>query len=225
VPEVPQIPQSDRHRVLVERLAADLKPVRPLWSVRVRLALWLLLEALVLSWVALHTSNRFWLKLRTPAYALEVILFAAAGILAGVLALRAAIPGRRLRQGEIALCVGLVVVGIALLMGQPTRTAYPLSQFIQIGLKCANHTCRFAALPLAALWWTVWRGAPLRGGLTGLFIGAAAMLFSFAVMRIGCPIDERLHLITWHLLPAFIVIALSALAGTAWLRFRPRAFG
>ena len=35
-------------------------------------------------------------------------------------------------------------------------------------------------------------------------------------------IDERLHVFTWHLLPALALIALSTLAGGTWLRFRRR---
>lgn len=221
-----QIPRAERHRDLVERLTAELKPVRPLWSVRARLGLWLLLEALVFAWVLSLTSNHFWLKLQhAPTYALEVVLFAGAAILSALLALRAAIPGRRLGQGEIALSAGLMLAGTALLMGQPGRTDYPLSQFIQVGTRCADHTFMLGVPPWVALWWAVRRGAPMRGSLTGLLIGGAAMLSSFALMRLGCPIDERLHLITWHLMPALAVAALSALAGAAWLPFRPRAGG
>jgi Negative regulator of sigma F len=79
-----------------------------------------------------------------------------------------------------------------------------------------------AVLPWLALWWTVKRGAPLRGGISGLWIGAGALFFAFAMMRIAYPIDEPLHLITWHLLPALVGIALSALAGSTWLGFRSR---
>jgi hypothetical protein len=45
------------------------------------------------------------------------------------------------------------------------------------------------------------------------------MLFSFAVMRIDCPLDEPLHLITWHLMPVVLITLLSAIAGAFWLRF------
>jgi hypothetical protein len=62
----------------------------------------------------------------------------------------------------------------------------------------------------------------MSGWLSGLLVGAGALLFSFAVMRISCPIDEPLHLLTWHLLPALLVIALSTAAGAICLRFRPR---
>lgn len=218
-----QITHADRHRALVERLAADLKPVRRLWPISVRLALWLGLEAVVAAWVLLHTRNDFIHKLGHPAYALQALLFALAAIVAATAALRAAIPGRQSRPDAIAFAVASVVVGTAMVAMQPISTADPLDMFIQAGRICAYHTCLLAAAPWAALWFAVKRGAPIRGGAAGLAVGSAALLFSFALMRIGCPNDERLHLLVWHFLPVVIVTALSALAGAFWLRLRHRA--
>jgi hypothetical protein len=36
-------------------------------------------------------------------------------------------------------------------------------------------------------------------------------------VRIACPIDEGLHLLTWHTLPIAMGAALSAIAGARWL--------
>ena len=117
----------------------------------------------------------------------------------------------------------LVLIGTALvLVGEPMRTGYPLGEFLHVGIGCALQTCVLAALPWMALWWAVKRGAPMRGAAAGASTGAAALLFAFALMRIRCPIDEPLHLVTWHLMPVLVLTALSALAGAAWLRFRPR---
>ncbi len=221
--EAPQMTHAQRHRLLIEAFAANVRPVRPLWPVRVRLGLWLLLESIVLLWVATHTANDFIRKLGHPDYALEVAFFAAAATLAAMMALRAAIPGRRAGPREVALCIVLVLIGTALVMvAEPARIGYPLGEFLHVGLGCALQTCILAALPWIALWWAVKRGAPMHGAAAGALTGAAALLFSFALMRIGCPIDEPLHLITWHLLPALALTALSALAGAAWLGFRAR---
>jgi hypothetical protein len=218
------MPHAERHRLLVEALAATVRPVRPLWPVRVRLGLWLLLESIVLLWVATHTDNDFMRKLGHLDYALELAFFAAAATLAAMMALRVAIPGRSAGPREVALAIVLVLIGTALVMvGEPARTGYPLGEFLHVGIGCAVRTCVLAALPWLALWWAVKRGAPMRGAAAGALTGAAALLFAFALMRIGCPIDEPLHLVTWHLLPVLALTALSALAGAAWLRFRPRA--
>ena len=80
--EAPQMTHAQRHRLLIEAFAANVRPVRPLWPVRVRLGLWLLLESIVLLWVATHTANDFIRKLGHPDYALEVAFFAAAATLA-----------------------------------------------------------------------------------------------------------------------------------------------
>ena len=210
--------------MLVEALAANVTPVRRLWPVSVRLGLWLLLEAIVLMWVATHTGNDFMRKLGHLDYALEVMFFAAAAMLAAMMALRVAIPGRSAGARQVAVAVVLVLIGTALVVvDEPARTGYPLGEFFRVGIGCAVQTCVLAGLPWLALWWAVKRGAPMRGAAAGASTGAAALLFSFALMRIGCPIDEPLHIVTWHLLPALGMTALSALAGAVWLRFRPRA--
>src|SRR6516225_7271483 len=189
--EAPQMTHAERHRRLVESLAAAIEPVRSLWPVRVRLALWLLLEAMVLAWVATHTGNDFMRKLGHPRYALEVACFAIAAALAAVLALRAAIPGRSGGSGGPVAVIVLATIGTGLVMvGVPMRTGYPLAAFLHAGLGCAVGTCVLGALPWIALWWAVKRGAPERGAAAGGLIGAAAMLFSFALMRLNCRIDE-----------------------------------
>jgi hypothetical protein len=211
-----------RHSELVGKLAGNLKPVRRLWPVGVRAGLWLVLEALIVAWVMLHTPNDFMLKLHRPAYPLEIVFFALAAIYSCVLALRVAIPGRVVARSDVAMPAILVIVGIALLLSQPPRTDYALNQFLRVGERCAWYTLLFGALPWAGLWWAVKRAAPTRGAAAGALIGSAALLFSFAVMRLGCPIDEPVHLIIWHLMPVVFVVVLSTLAGAAWLRLRPR---
>jgi hypothetical protein len=215
-----QILHEARHRELVDQLASELAPVRRLWPIGVRLTLWLLLEALVLAWMLTHTKNNFIAKMHQPSYLLEVVTFVVASIITAAMALRAAIPGRRVGRGELVVAVVMVISGVALLMGQPIRTGYPLSDFISAGLRCAMETVLFALLPWAALWWAVRRGAPTHGTAAGALIGAAALLFSFAVMRLGCRIDDPLHIITWHLMPAVIVVGASTWAGSWWLRLR-----
>ncbi len=221
--EAVQITHEDHHRALVRRLATEVKPTRRLWSVGVRLGIWILLEVGVLAWVVTHTDNDFIQKLRQPVYTIEILFFAAAAIISATLALRSAVPGRALRASEATLAAVLLLTGAALVAAGPMNTTNPLGDFVRAGLPCARETWMLAAAPLLLLWWMVRRGASMRGGLSGLLVGAGALFFSFAMMRIACPIDEPLHVLTWHLLPALALIALSTLAGGVWLRFRRRA--
>lgn len=210
------------HRELVDRLAADLKPVRPLWPVRRRLTLWLAIEIAILTQTLIETSNQWRLKLEHPIYALDIAFFAVAAVIIAAMALRAAVPGRESSRWQIGLAMALAVIGTAMLFATPMRTNLSLSDFASIGSHCAWATCVKALLPWIALWWAVRRGAPGNGAGAGAMVGAAAMLFSFAIMRLDCPLDEPLHLVTWHLGPVLIVTILSMVAGAAWLRLPAR---
>jgi hypothetical protein len=210
------------HRALVDRLAANLRPSRPLWPLRRRLALWLAIEVAVLLRAMVVTGNDFALRLRHPPYALEIAFFGIAGLILAAMALCSAIPGRESRPWQTPLAVALVLGGTLMLFAVPMRTDLPLSQFVGVGSQCALATLANAFLPWIALWWAVRRGAPGNGRAAGAMVGASAMLFSFAIMRIVCPIDEPLHLVTWHLGPAIAVTLISTLAGAVWLRFPRR---
>ncbi|MGO9452267.1 MAG: NrsF family protein [Candidatus Binataceae bacterium] len=224
--EIANTPRSDhetRHHALVENLVAELRPVRRLWPISARLGLWTALEICVLIFLIRHGDRTdLAQQLRNPWYIFGVAGFAATGVIGAALALRAAVPGREPRATEIGLLMVLAVASALLLLRQPVDANVPLGNFVDTGLPCALGIAIFAALPWLALLWAVRRGAPLTAGLDGALIGAAAFLFSFALMRVNCPIDDGLHLFVWHFLPALAGTALSACAGIAFLRRRVR---
>jgi hypothetical protein len=211
---------TERHRALVDRLATNLRPVRPLWTVGRRLALWLAIELAILGYTLLQTTNDYVPKLESPGYALQVAFFATAGVILAAMALRSAVPGREASRAEIIAAVALAVAGAVMLLFLPMRVTGSLREFVMTGSFCSYETCIKALIPWIALWWAVKRGAPTNGRAVGAMVGGAATLFTFAVMRLDCPIDEGLHLIVWHLGPVVLIIALSAIAGAAWLRLR-----
>src|SRR5207249_2213762 len=73
--------------------------------------------------------------------------------------------------------------------------------FVAHGAQCVVSILAFSVLPWTALFLAVRRGAPLDASLAGAYVGAAALLFAAAAVRIACPIDEELHVLTWHTLP------------------------
>ncbi|MFI5353622.1 MAG: NrsF family protein [Candidatus Binatales bacterium] len=209
------------HRAVVERIVAELRPVRRTWPVSVRWALWLSLEAGVLLFLIYHGHRPdLGAQLRNPSYLLGVASFAAAGLLAAAFTLRAAIPGREPRTSEIGFLVLLAGASAMLLFRQPIDGNVPMAQFISTGVPCAIGVATFATVPWLAILWATRRAAPLSGAKAGTLAGAAAFLFTFALMRVACPIDERMHLMVWHLMPALIGTALSACVGAAILRRR-----
>jgi len=214
---------EEHHQALVRQLSSEITPSRLLWPVSIRLTLWMVVEVGILAWVMSHAPNNFVAKLTHPAYAIEIVFFACAAVICATLALKSAIPGRRLSANEAAMAAALALAGtVVLIIAHPIDTTDSLGDFVRTGRQCAIETVLLGTLPWLVLSSLVRRGAPMSGWLSGLLVGAGALLFSFAVMRIGCPIDEPLHLLIWHLSPALMVTALSTLAGVKWLQFRPR---
>jgi hypothetical protein len=210
------------HRALVERMVAELRPVRRLWPVSLRLALWLALEAVMLLFAIRHNERTIFRQpFGDPWYLLSVGSSAGAGVVGAALALRSAIPGREPRARETGLMLILVLASLLVLLHGPINAGVPMGTFIATGLGCAFATATLACLPLSALLWAMRRGAPLERGLGGALAGAGAFLIAFALMRVRCPINEGLHLFVWHFLPALIGIAISAGAGL--LLFHRRA--
>ena len=207
------------HQMLVERLVADLRPVRRLWPLSFRLALWIALEAGVLFFIVTHTHRADLAhQIHNTWYLLSVGGFAVSGVFGASLALRAAIPGREPHVAELVFLLVLSVASTLVLLRAPINANLPISTFIDTGWPCALGILMFASLPWLALSWAVRRGAPLSPGLDGAMIGAAAFLCSFSLMRVNCPIDDGLHLLVWHLLPALAGIALSAFVGSLILK-------
>jgi hypothetical protein len=229
VSEIAESPQPDEeklHQRLVERIIADLRPVRRLWPLSYRLALWIALVVGVL-FLTINDTRRTDLvhQIHNPWFILGVAGFAVAGVIGASFALRAAVPGHEPRATEVGFLLVIAVASALLLLHEPFNSSLSFGKFIDTGLPCALEILMFAALPWIALSWSVRRGAPLSPRLDGALIGAAAFLLSFAQMRVICPIDEGLHLLMWHFLPAVAGIALSAFVGTVLFKRRSRAAG
>jgi len=215
--ETPQIHQV-RYKALVDSLLTDFQPVQRLWPVNARLAVWLILEGSIAAAAVLLASRPDLLtKIQSLPYVLELGAFACAGILAAGLALRSAIPGDEATRSELLLIFMVSVVGISFVLHEPIHAEVPLNGFIRAGLLCMCCTYLLAAPSWFALLWAVRRGIPLAGATSGGLIGAAALLFTFSVTRLRCPIDEGLHILTWHVLPIIVGTVLSVLVGIAFL--------
>ena len=204
------------HRRAVDRIVSDLRPVRRLRPVGLRLAAWIALEAGMLLFVV-HVTHRTDLRRQVENlwYLLGVAGFAVAATIAAAFALRAAVPGREPRSTEIVSLVAVAAASALLLLHEPVNGSVSVTGFIDVGVHCAVEVFILATLPWFALAWAIRRGAPLSPAPSGALLGAAAFFCSFALMRIICPIEEGLHLVIWHLLPALAGVALSTWAGLA----------
>lgn len=219
-------PYDARCKDVVDHLSTNFKPSKRLWPVNARLASWIVLELALFALVlVIFPHPNLSAKLHEFRVAAGLAGFVLTGSLAGVLALRNAIPGREASKGELALLGAIGAAAVVMVLLEPIRASVNLERFVAAGLPCMGCTVALAALPWAALFWAVRRGVTFAVEVTGGLIGVAAFSYAFAASRIGCPIDDLRHVLVWHVTPVFLGIALSTLAGTAWLRRkRSKAF-
>lgn len=199
------------YRVLIDRLIQDFRPVKRLWPIRIRLSLWILLEATI---VAVATL------LNGPSDATAVVYFHnygfdAAGfflvsIAAAWMALRNSIPGRETSATQlILLAVGIIAAALIVQFEPLTQTLLSSDDF----RSALGRQLTFAALPWITLFWAARRAMPLRPRLTGGMIGMAASCFAVAAELFSGPA----YPITWELLIGTILTGLLVIAGAAWL--------
>jgi hypothetical protein len=210
---------------LIERLVADLRPVHRLWPAGLRLMLWVLLELVIifarLSWapgVGLPIRADLLNQIHHPFYLFQLGAFALAGSLCAFLAVCSAVPGcepRRVQLAIVGVISALAILSVGLL---PIDTSTEVLVFMKDGLKCFGLTTLLALLPWLGVFCAVRRGMPMERSLSGVLVASAAFLFAFAITRIGCPFDDGLHLLLWHLLlPLGLAMLVSVYATRNWL--------
>jgi hypothetical protein len=215
--EINEIRYDNLFKQIIERF----EPAKRLWPVRSRLLLWLALESAILTFVVCGAPRSdLLLKLRNLQYLFELIALITLGALGAALSLRTAIPGREVAANELKLTSAVALISVLLVFREPVASEIRLVPFLITGLRCVGCTAFLAALPWSCLFWAVRRGMPLLAGQSGALIGVAAFSFAFAATRLGCPIDDSIHLLAWHLLPVAAGTALSMLIGITWLRRR-----
>lgn len=212
------MPPSAGTRALIRRLQADAVPVGRLWPPVVRLGLWLVLVAAVGGTLGLSGFRPdLGTQLRDPAFLFDIVLLTLAGVAAALIALRDAVPGRGASRFAALVPLGLALAAAGLWGRLPLQGEVAVRHFIATGLPCATRTFVLAALPWCTLLIAVRRGAPLEPANAGVLIGGAALVMASLLMRLACPLDERLHLLVWHGLPVVGGTLLSAGASLAWL--------
>lgn len=208
---------------LIARLAADAHPVRRLPAPAARVGLWLalVLGVLLVAYLTIGARPDLVHQLGTASFAAPILLLLAAGVTSGALALLASVPGREPARGTVVGALALVLLALAATFASEPSPGF--REAAGIGWLCAVRTVLVASLPWLVLMLDVGRGATLVPALAGLLAGAASLFLAAVVVRLGCPRDERWHLLLYHLAPVLLGAVASLALGRAFLaRWRAR---
>jgi hypothetical protein len=202
---------------LIERLAADVTPVRRLLDPAERAALW---TALALVFVTIgvvyfgvrHDIATAWTN---PGLLARLALLAATMWLSVVTAFRLSVPGGERRA--FARWWPLVLLGVlaavsagevvaAWLVGDPGS---PLRSWT-----CVRKVAFVGAVPAIVSVTLITRGFAIEPRWTAMLGVLAAGAAGALTSELACPIHAPMHIMLWHIAPVVVSTAIGALVGT-----------
>lgn len=209
---------TDTHD-LIDKLSADLKPVKQLPRAALRtviLTLWALILALVILRIVHEPRADLQLSLHKGVYLAQGAAILLAGILAAYAAFVLSVPDTRIRLpvkvalgAASAIWLGLILPELFQTNGMPEPAP---SCFFGLTLGMSAPLALGLAMLLRSA--TVWRG------WAGFAMVLAVGSFAALGMRFICPNDSPGHLLVWHFLPVIMLALVGIPIGRILLKFR-----
>ena len=208
---------------LIQQLAADAVPVRPLRPVAPRVAGWLVLAGASLAVVMMLMGVRRELGDAADRvdFTLEAALLLLTAVSAAIGALVVSIPGAEVKPRVRWIPVALGVTCVLLAAGElayAAMTGAPTGR-LTFAWHCVYKTTSVAIVPGLVLFLMVRRGAPLQTGWAGLLAVLATVAIGVLGANIICPNDRPLHMLLWHVAPLMLLAGAGAGLGKWLLRW------
>lgn len=206
----------DEEHAVIDRLVADLRAVRRLPTLALRLGGWAAVMAVLVGAAVLVPRPDLGARVRAAGFVLETVALATAAFVLGILALRSAEPDRVPTRGAAGAALVLAIVATGIGLVAPPSADATLGVILARAGGCFWSTLAFAAAPALVLFATVRRGAPLAPRAAGAYAAGAALVLASLAMRLHCPLDEAVHLTLGHLLPVAAGTLAGAVLGGTW---------
>ncbi len=196
---------SQRPEELIEELARDLEPVRPIPSLRLVvgavLALWLVVAAAGLAILGLR-PDLLEVTLHERGVTAVFLLLGAAGTLGLVAALSMGVPGRE-RLASLSLWAALAAMALSAGTGTLLFLRSPMAEMpapVSSDLSCLAVACAVGLLPALGVVWFAGRAAPFRPLVIAVAAAAGAAALGAVTAHASCPYGDMRHLMVGHLL-------------------------
>ena len=199
---------------LIKDLSSDVPVVRPRTNLLLISILWF-----ICSWIYVVGLSLYLGPLRegailslitSPQFAFESSVGLISGALFCVLAFRESIPGLR-HQWLVYLSYLSAIAWISCYIVGLTYPALDPSLFGKRA-HCVLEAYLYSIPPLLIGYFLIYKRYPLNPLRAGIFMGISAGMLPALFMQISCMYDPR-HILTHHLGPAVVAIAVGALLG------------
>ena len=191
---------------LINKLTSDLKPVKRLPPVSLRVAVMSLATVVILA-VAVFAVTKgprpdLGEKMHSMDYSGQVISFLLAALAAAAAAFQLSVPDTKIRPltyGLIGFASAVWAFQILTLVLNGGLSAVDVAE-----RNCLTDLSLFMIAPLGVIGFMMTRGAPVWRGWAGYAMVLSIGSFSAIAMRFLCPNDSPAHLLVWHFLPVVV---------------------
>lgn len=194
---------EERTGTLIESLASDLAPVRPLpplrWVVAALALVWALVGAVGIGWLGARPDlAEAWMGGRGVAAVFAALALAGGSGTAAAVAM--SIPGRESLVRRCTWCAALSM-GAAAGLGSVLFSRTPISVApVSAHLHCLLVAVTMGLLPAMAVVVFAGRAAPFRPLVLAVAAAAAAASVGTVVSQAACPMPDMRHLLMGHVL-------------------------
>jgi hypothetical protein len=211
---------SESSRRLLEKLAADAKPLRPAPSVLRQWLVWLAF-ALVVAGVSLSLIGpqfEIWEKLTDPSSGGFLFLAFALSAFTAWMGIASSKPDYRSNQALRSLAGGLILFlfSMPFLFFDHDNLTQVWTLNTADGWFCVRTVVLVALPSWVMLGWMASRNASFHPGWTGAWLGASAFLLGTGTIQIHCAHWETCHMLVDHLLPMLVLIFIPIWVGSYW---------
>ena len=211
---------------LIDRLAADVTPVRRLLKPTERAALWtaLALVSVALGVVYFGVRGDYQTAWTNPGLIARLVLLAATMWLSVVASFRLSVPGGETRA--FARWWPLILLGVLVAVSAGEVVAAWLVGTAGSPLRswtCVRKVAFVGVVPAVVSVTLIARGFAIEPRWTALLGVLAAGAAGALTSELACPIQAPMHIMLWHIAPVVVCTGIGALVGTLVVeRFRTR---
>jgi hypothetical protein len=200
---------------LIRELAAQVHPVRPVRRPLARFGAWAIVTVV---WIAaavtaIGVRSDYASGWHVTAFARDLALPLALGLVAPILAFVASVPGYSGRWWQlvpVALVASWLVVVVIGLWGGDGH--------VGAGVRCIRNLIAFSFPPGLLLYFMLRRAAPLDQGPVGMLAAVGIAALAHVGTRFVCHNDGAVHVLAWHCSFVLLLAGFGGLLGRALFR-------
>ncbi len=212
------LPES--HRRLVEKLAAEAKPLKPAPSVLRQWLVWLTFSLVVVGITLSLIGPQFEImeKLNDPASGGFLLLAFSLSAFCAWMGIASSKPDYRSRLAPriFAGVMVLFLFSMPFLFFEKDNLSQVWALNMADGWFCARTVLLVAFPSWLMLGWMASRNASFHPGWTGAWLGTSAFLLGTGTIQLHCAHWETCHMLVDHLLPLVALIFIPIWAGSYW---------